>query len=98
MTSEVEKLFLKSVPSEILLLLFSGDDEQYALKMSRKLDITYSHTVKVLQKMQDHDLVEFQHHDRKKLIFLTPYGVEAAEALLEFRDVLNEGTATLMTA
>lgn len=60
--------------------------DNYASAISRQVDATYSHTIKVLQNLGDHGLVTFEKKGRKKEIELTPQGEKVAAA---FREVLK---------
>lgn len=85
MGEDLEEFFLNKKPVRIIVSLSHRTTDNYASAVSREVDATYSHTIKVLQKMKDFDLVQFQKKGRKKEIVLTEKGEDIAEA---FRGVL----------
>lgn len=76
-----KKLFLQEKPAEMLVFLKQGDDPNYATEVSKGIDCTYSHTIKVLDQFEELDLVEFTKEGRVKLIELTDDGEEIAHDL-----------------
>jgi len=73
------KLFLHTKPAKILLELKDGP--KYATIVAKKVDCTYSHTVKLLDFFNDFGLVEFEKKGRIKMIKLTDKGEELAKAI-----------------
>jgi predicted transcriptional regulator len=80
----IENLFLKEKPVKLIVKIRLQRNENYALQLSKEVNATYSHTVKVLQKMHELGLVEFEKNGRKKIVRLTDAGVDVADA---FKDV-----------
>lgn len=74
----LEDIFLHTKPAKMLVKLKRGD-ANYASALSREVDCTYSHTVKVLDRFKEHGLVTFNKAGRKKLIELTEDGRELAD-------------------
>ena len=72
-----EVLFLHDKPVKMLVSLRS-DQVQYATQVSKYVDCTYSHTVKVLEMFKDLGLVQFEKKGRVKMIKLTGEGEEVA--------------------
>lgn len=70
-------LFMHSKPVKMLTAL-RLDDVQYATQVSKHVDCTYSHTVKVLDIFKDLGLVKFEKRGRIKVIKLTDTGQEIA--------------------
>lgn len=91
MTQEkaLEDFFLKKKPVELLVQIGKHQRDNYASALASEVDVTYSHTVKCLQKMNREGLVEFEQHGRKKEVLLTDKGNELAE---EFFQVLRKMT------
>ena len=54
------------------------NDIQYATQVSKHVDCTYSHTVKVLEMFKNLGLVEFEKKGRIKMVRLTNDGEEVA--------------------
>ncbi|MFB6216247.1 MAG: winged helix DNA-binding protein [Candidatus Aenigmatarchaeota archaeon] len=79
--SEFANLFLQRKPAEMLVFLKKGEDHNYATEVSKGVDCTYSHTIKVLDKFKDFGLVEFEKEGRIKLIKLTEEGQDIAHDL-----------------
>lgn len=80
---DLESFFLNVKPVKILITLNNPGTEKYASAISKKTDCTYSHTVRIIQKMEEADLVESSMKGRKKEIELTEEGLELAKALSE---------------
>ncbi len=74
-------LFLQEKPAEMLVFLKQGENPNYATEVSKGVDCTYSHTIKVLDHFEELDLVEFTKEGRIKLIELTEDGKEIAHDL-----------------
>ena len=72
-----EDLFLHSKPVKMLMSL-RMDDIQYATQVSKHVDCTYSHTVKVLDIFKNLGLVKFEKKGRIKVVKLTDAGLEIA--------------------
>ena len=75
--NKVEELFLHSKPVKMLTALNKGTI-RYATQVSKAVDCTYSHTVKVLEQFKNMGLVQFDKKGRIKLIKLTEQGQEVA--------------------
>ncbi len=82
MSENPEELFINSKPVRILVKL-SRRSDYYASALSTEVDATYSHTVKILQRMKKHSLVEFEKKGRKKIVKLTEEGDNLAGILRE---------------
>ena len=72
-----EILFLHPKPVKMLTSL-KNEDVRYATQVSKVVDCTYSHTVKVLEMFRKLGLVQFEKKGRVKLIKLTDNGVDIA--------------------
>jgi DNA-binding MarR family transcriptional regulator len=66
-------------PVKILISLKSGP--KYATILSKEVDCTYSHTVKLLDQFKLYGLVEFEKKGRIKIIKLTEDGQELAHSI-----------------
>jgi len=73
------KLFFRSKPTQLLLSLKDGP--KYATILSKEIDCTYSHTMKILDNFKKFGLVEFEKKGRIKMIKLTSNGEEIAKSL-----------------
>ena len=74
----LSSLFLRIKPVRILVSLREGP--KYATILSKEVDLTYSHTVKLLDSFKEFGLVEFEKKGRIKLVKLTGIGDELAKA------------------
>lgn len=72
------RVFLRPKPIRMLTSLRSGP--KYATILSKEIDITYSHTVKLLDQFKTFGLVEFEKKGRIKVVKLTEEGQELAHA------------------
>ncbi|MBI4894123.1 MAG: hypothetical protein HY833_00060 [Candidatus Aenigmarchaeota archaeon] len=73
------KLFLRVKPVKMLSSLRGGP--KYATILSKEVDCTYSHTVKLLDMFKDYGLVEFDKKGRIKMVRLTDVGSELCGAV-----------------
>lgn len=73
------KLFLRVKPVKMLSSLRGGP--KYATILSKEVDCTYSHTVKLLDLFKDYGLVEFDKKGRIKMVRLTDVGTELCGAV-----------------
>lgn len=78
-----EDLFLHSKPTKILVQLNNPTKENYASKIARDIDCTYSHAIRIVQQLEEQGLVESEKKGRKKELELTESGQEIAELLSE---------------
>ncbi len=75
----IPKLLFHEKPVGILLSLKQG--KRYASKISKEVDCTYTHTLKILSKIQEHGLVKFEKRGRIKEVVLTNLGEDIARGL-----------------
>lgn len=78
--TELENLFLRKKPVEIIMRIKNGNNQKYISILAKETDCTYSHTVKLLEEFKDIGLVNFDKKGRIKYVKLTPVGTELAEA------------------
>lgn len=71
-------LFMHTKPVRLIVELKTGP--QYATILSKKIDCTYSHTVKLLDHFNKFGLVDFEKKGRIKIVKLTPAGEALAHA------------------
>lgn len=81
---EINKLLFNEKPVKILVKLITS--KSYASELSNKVDATYSHTVKILQRLEKNGLVSFEEKGRKKEVTLTDEGEKYARNLRPFVD------------
>ncbi len=80
---ELRDVFLHGKPAQILVNIKRGRGRKYASILSKEADCTYSHAVKILNKFEKEDLVEFNKEGRKKLVDLTDEGHRLASSMEE---------------
>ncbi len=85
MEEELKYMFIHEKPVKILVKLQSPQ-EYYASALSTEIDATYSHTVKILQRLEEYELVEFEERGRKKIVTLTEQGAKLAKIFTELMD------------
>lgn len=66
------------------------DEELYTLQISRDVELTYSHTSKSVNKLEDKGFLKREKKARKSIISLTDEGEKVAEKLHELNQVLEE--------
>jgi len=86
--NEVFDIFFREKPAMMLIHLKNTKDTTYASSLAKQVNCTYSHIVKVLQKMEELGLVVFEKQGRLKLLKLTKKGREVAEAMDSTRNLL----------
>lgn len=72
------RLFLHTKPVKLIASLRSGP--KYATILSKEIDCTYSHTVKLLDQFKKLGLVDFEKKGRIKIVKLTNLGEDVAHA------------------
>jgi DNA-binding MarR family transcriptional regulator len=85
-----EDLFLHSKPVKILVQLNNPAKENYPSQISREIDCTYSHTVRIIQKLEQNGLVRAEKEGRKKQLQLTEEGQDIAETLSQLLHQLRQ--------
>ncbi|MBR9682158.1 MAG: winged helix-turn-helix transcriptional regulator [Candidatus Aenigmarchaeota archaeon] len=74
---QFDNLFMHAKPVKMLVSLKS-ESVKYATQVSKTVDCTYSHTVKVLDAFNQLGLVEFEKKGRIKIVKLTDSGQDIA--------------------
>lgn len=72
-------VFLREKPAMMLVTLLNSSSEVYGSTLAKSVDCTYSHVVKILQEMEDANLVTFEKTGRLKILKLTKKGEEIAK-------------------
>lgn len=88
MSEPLRELFIREKPVRLLIEINNPRTENYASEMSKSIDCTYSHAVRVIQRFEENGLVETEEKGRKKNIFLTDKGKEIAKSLSKTLNVL----------
>jgi predicted transcriptional regulator len=77
--TNLARLFLRLKPVKMILSLKKGP--RYATQISKEVDCTYSHTVKLLENFRKLGLVDFKKQGRIKIIELTKDGEDLAHSI-----------------
>jgi hypothetical protein len=72
-------LFMHTKPVKLMISLKKGP--QYATILSKEIDCTYSHTVKLLDQFKGLGFVDFEKKGRIKIVKLTSVGEALAHSL-----------------
>ncbi|MEM2918255.1 MAG: winged helix DNA-binding protein [Candidatus Altiarchaeota archaeon] len=81
-------LILYEKPVAVILSLRSS--EKYASKVSKEVDCTYTHTLKILSELKSYGIVEFKKEGRIKKVKLTESGQEIANNLNRLINVIKK--------
>ena len=74
-------IFFRRKPALMLVSLKKNTRIRYGSVLAKEVDCTYSHAVKILQTLEDLNLVSFEKRGRIKVIQLTKKGREVADAI-----------------
>jgi DNA-binding MarR family transcriptional regulator len=88
-------LFLNEKPVMALVTIRRSRDEIYGSVISKKIDTTYAHTVKILSELEDQGIVETEKKGRKKILHLTEKGEKEADKFIELLNLLEEDEKNL---
>ncbi len=81
-------VFFREKPAFMLLGLHNAKGPIYASSLAKSVDCTYSHVVKILQHMEQSNLISFQKTGRLKLLALTKEGRTVAEHINQVKNLL----------
>jgi len=80
MDKSIVDLFLYDKPVKTILSL-KDSEGKYASVIAKETDCTYTHTLKILDTLKSHGMVEFKKSGRIKNVVLTPIGYDIAHEL-----------------
>jgi DNA-binding MarR family transcriptional regulator len=83
----MKDFFLKEKPVMALVTIRREREEIYCSVISKKIDTTYAHTVKIISRMEEEGLIESEKKGRKKILSLTAKGKKFSD---HFLDILEE--------
>lgn len=78
---DLERMFLHEKPARLLIKIKEGNGHKYASILSKEVDCTYSHCIRILQNMKTLGLVTFEKGGRTKKITMTKFGEDVAFAM-----------------
>lgn len=85
-----DEVFLKEKPVKTLVTIRRSRDEIYPSKVSKEVDTTYAHAVKVINQLEEDGLINSEKQGRKKILKLTDLGCEYADIFIEVLDILGQ--------
>jgi len=86
----MKDFFLNEKPVMALVTIRKHRGEVYGSLISKKIDTTYAHTVKILSRMEENDLVETEKKGRKKILSLTEKGEEYADNFIQLMNCFED--------
>lgn len=87
--SKLKDLFLNRKPVRALTVIRKSRDDIYSSIISKEIDTTYAHTVKIVSKMEDEGLVKSDKQGRKKILTLTDEGKDFADKFIELMNMME---------
>lgn len=87
--SDLKSFFLKEKPVLALLSIKNAEDGTYCSEISEEIDSTYAHTVKIISKMKEFDLLETREEGRKKVVTLSTKGKRQAKVFQAVLDLYD---------
>ena len=87
--ADMFNVFFREKPAMMLVNLKNAKNQMYASTLAKSIDCTYSHVVKILQKMEIIGLVKFEKHGRLKFLTLTKRGSDLADHFTQARNILK---------
>lgn len=82
--------FLREKPVSMLIKLRNFNKPRYASLLAKEVDCTYSHTVRILQILEENDLIEFTKRGRIKIINLTNTGERISKIMEDLVRTFNK--------
>lgn len=79
-------MFLSSVPERIIMDI--SENNNYVSRIMRSLRVTYSHTVAIVQKLENEKIITKTKIGRKTIVELTEKGKKLQYHLKSMRDLL----------
>ena len=80
--------FLREKPVMMLIKLRNFNKPRYASLLAKEVDCTYSHTVRILQILEENELIQFVKRGRIKIIELTKLGEKISTIMEELNWLL----------
>lgn len=92
--NDFTELYLNEKPVKALLMVYHSNDETFCREISNDIDSTYAHTVKIISKLKDLEIIETRDQGRKKMLKLTSKGQRQAKIFDNLLDELNDKQAS----
>ena len=89
--NELVRKFLQEKPCRVLYAIQNLEEsERYATNISKMVETTYAHTVKIVSDFEDLGLIRSEKEGRTKLLTLTEDGEELADAVGNLYDTFED--------
>ena len=88
--SKMKEIFLNEKPVMALVTIRKSREEIYGSIISRKIDTTYAHAVKIISQMEDEGLLQSEKQGRKKILTLTDKGKRYSDLFIEMLELFGE--------
>jgi len=89
----VSEMIFREKPVSLLLSLKDGGKRWYASSLARESGLSYVHATKLLNKLAEEGVVEFDNDKKMKFVSLTPKGQRIVLALEELVNKTKEERA-----
>ncbi len=86
----MKETFLNEKPVMALVTIRQSREEIYGSIISREVDTTYSHAVRIISTLEEKGLVESEKKGRKKILELTEQGEKFADVFVQLLDMFEE--------
>ncbi len=87
---KMKEIFLNEKPVMTLVTIRKSREEIYGSIISRKIDTTYAHAVKIISQMEDEGLLQSEKQGRKKILTLTEKGKRYSDLFIEMLELFEE--------
>lgn len=87
----MNNIFLNEKPVMALVTIRKANDEIYGSIISREIDTTYAHTVKIIAQLEEKNLVKSEKKGRKKILTLTPKGKRYGDLFVDMLEMFQQG-------
>jgi predicted transcriptional regulator len=88
-TSELSATLFNEKPMKAIVAIRSLQDP-YIKQVSEEVDCTYSHTVKLLQKLKRKGVVTSEERGRRKILRLTSQGEALSRKIVEMGEIMDQ--------
>lgn len=92
--SKMKDIFLNEKPVMTLVTIRKSQEDIYSSVISRKIDTTYAHTVKIISQMEEEGLLQSEKQGRKKILTLTQKGKQYSDLFIEMLELFEEEMGT----
>lgn len=86
----MKNIFLNEKPVMTIVTIKRSNKEIYASVISREIDTTYAHTVKIIAQLGEEGLVESEKNGRKKILTLTEKGDKYGDLFVDMLEMFQE--------